>query len=231
MISCLLFIHFSRWNQVNQLDVTLLACGLLVQSLKFGITASQPLSSWFSGARNKYIFGPVGWSGEDIMMIRVVDHNCSVPCFVIYFLFKWDHNWKKKWTSCSVEEDLKLETEAHQKTAHWGNKSKEKKGHFLVSLHTARLLFETSGFSPPAGLLLLHFTDWNASSSPETLCSVKHSCPQTHSLMWFVMQAAAEGQIALTITLQFHSFVPGVFIQWPAENIPRLCQHRGFVTW
>lgn len=36
--------------------------------------------------------------------------------------------------------------------------------------------------------------------------------------MWFVMQAAAEGQIALTITSQFHSFVPGVFIQWPLQE-------------
>ena len=36
--------------------------------------------------------------------------------------------------------------------------------------------------------------------------------------MWFVMQAAAEGQIALTITSQFHSFVPGVFIQRPLQE-------------
>ena len=52
------------------------------------------------------------------------------------------------WTPCSIEEDLKLKFETINSLENWGNKSKEKWGHFLISLHSIAFLFETSGDSP-----------------------------------------------------------------------------------
>lgn len=41
-----------------------------------------------------------------------------------------------------------LRPQTHQETVHRGHKSSEKSNEFLISLHTIRLMFETSAVAP-----------------------------------------------------------------------------------